>query len=268
MTTSTVILTLCVVMYWTNLCKVEGDTTVSGKQMEGYSGMLVMVMDGKYDMLSSNPYIPSCMQDTIYCNGVYFWKIVLHEDPAGYYRSSKRYMLHKWGLNVTSMMADGSIEMRDIYTDPRANHRAYVVPDESVHYLGWHVHNQAFQFTLQRPVRLTGSSGKGRVVPTGTSFLYGQYMIQKSTLSPDGQVENLDDYYRLKYESSHAIVPRSDTMRAVVLCDVSESPWGSGVSVAASFIKASQFSNGNWFVRTVITLDGQDGLGTAPGINN
>lgn len=267
MTRAKAYLTVCVVMVAATIWSARCETTVSGRQMEGYSGMVVMVMDGKYDMSLPNPFIPSCKSGTIYCNGVYFWKIVLHEDPAEYFRQARRYMLATWGLNVTSMMDDGSLNMRDVYTDPRANHRAYVVPGESVHYRGWQVHNQAFQFTLQRPARLSGSTGNSRIVPSGTSFLYGQYLIQKSTLSQNGKVENSEEYYRLKYESRHAIVPHRDG-KAIVLCSVSESPWGSGLATTASFVMSSQAVKENWFIRTMITLDGVHGLGTHTGITS
>lgn len=258
---------LCIIVIFAFVWNTHGEITVSGREMEGYFGMVVMVMDGKYDMTEANPFIPDCMSGMIYCNGVYFWKVVLHEDAAGHFRESRRYMLDKWGLNVSLMMEDGTLDMKDIYTDPRANHRAYVVPGESVHHLGWHVHNQAFQFTLRRPARLFGSSGKGRIVPTGTSFLYGQYLIQKSSLNKDGTLEHSEDYYRLKYESNHAIIPRRD-MRAMVVCDVKESPWGSGISTSASFLMTSHLSKANWFIRTVITLDRGQGLGKFAGVFN
>lgn len=258
---------LTILMLSISSLPVESITPIQ-EQIRGYSGVIVMIMDGKYDMKSENPYIPDCVQDTVTCNGVYFWKIVLHEDPAEYFRRSKQYMFEKWGIDVSSMLQNGLIHMRDTYTDPRANYRAYAIPGETVHPLGWHVHNQAFQFTLRLGTKVFGAYGRGQHVPAGTSFVFGQYVIQKSTLNENGRVQNSYEHYRISYQSRHPVEPERRTTR-VAFCEVTESPWGTGLITATSFLASTtnnNLSSQNWFMRTIITLDGNTGLGNANGV--
>ena len=87
------------------------------------------------------------------------------------------------------------------------------------------------------------------------------------------QIVSSGDYLRIFYQSIAPILP-PDIGRAVAFaCEVTASPWGSGVAQAVGLVKVlgdgmAPGSLQKQNTRNTLTFDGVDGLGRFSGVKN
>lgn len=216
--------------------------------------MITLIGDGKFNVSEENKEISGCENNS--CTGNYFWKTIANENAFGFENESRNYMLKAWGLNVKQLLEKNEIMMNNIYVDPRTNYRAYIIPGESIHRLGWQVHDQSFYYTLIKQKVLNGEYGNGISVPVGTSFVFGQYWIEKSFIR-EGKIYSLDSYIKLYYQSKIPI-PRFNFQFDSFLFEITSSPWGSGVAMANVFYQKENYIQPNAEIRNFITFDNKD----------
>lgn len=120
------------------------------------------------------------------------------------------------------------------------------------------MHNQFYLYELTRDTRLGGSKGTGIIAAKGTSFVYGQYVVEVSTRKK-GRVKETGKRYRIVYETDEVTQVATETFLGLVN-RVTESPWGTGLAVT-NVIGRKAEEGMMYYFRNVITTDGMDGLG-------
>lgn len=238
----------------------------------GFTGMVVAVADGKYDALSPNPDVPSCF-DAI-CDPTYFVTEIAgwsEQQVEARIAEGKAFFLQRFGLDVDALEGNGSIALINLYADPRLNYRARFVGTEHVHELGWEMHDWGLIVVALEDLAL-GGEFVGETVPPGTLISFGEYWIEKSRLDRrDGapRIVSSDEYLVVRYRAASPIPPANVSGRVAAVCEVFESPWGTGVAqVMSAPVFTGEAGLAVYNIRNVMTFDGGDGLGTYPGVYN
>lgn len=256
-------------------CVAHGDALTINPPSTGFNGMVVYVSDGEFDPTTPHPSVPGCFSGI--CDGNYFWNEIAQADPAQINASeaaAKDFYLQRFGMDIDVLAGNGAISWLNTYTDPRVNYRARFVAGEHVHEFGWEVHEQVWLVVVNQELAL-GGEFEGHSVPPGSVLASGEYWIQKSRLIRLGaqpRIVNQDEYLRIKFQSQSPIVPPGINGRFSAVCDVTESPWGTGVGqIVSSFAIIEDDAEGGLArqnTRNVLTFDGATGLGTYLGVHN
>lgn len=238
----------------------------------GFTGMVVSIADGKYDALSPNPDVPNCF-DAV-CDPNYFVTQIAGwtaQEVDLRFAQAKAFFLERFGLDVDVLEGNGSIALVNLYADPRLNYRTRFIATEHVHEFGWEMHDWGLIVIALEDLPLGGEFA-GEVVPPGTLMSFGEYWIQKSRLDRRGdtpRIVSLDEYLVVRYRAASPIPPANVSGRVAAVCEVYESPWGTGVAqVMSAPVFTGEAGLAVYNIRNVMTFDGGDGTGTYPGVYN
>ena len=206
---------------------------------EGFASMAVYVADGEFDVANPNPNIPNCQN--LFCFGTHWFDQVMGMTPAQIAkeeRAAKSFFLKRFGVDAAALAASGKALFSPFALDPRGNYRARIVDTNSVHKLGWEVHDGGFALVLMAETVL-GGEWSGIKVPAGTMMVFGGYAIQPSRLSEHHGSKVLTDSGRLlviRYQSGEPIFPAGSSGAFFFRCEIVSSPWGPGKA-----------QGGNWY---------------------
>ncbi len=240
----------------------------------GFSGLGIFVADGEFIPGSPNPDVPGCDIVPAFCDINYFFEEVVHftpEEAEAERTAAKAFILERFDLDVDQLLSEGRITWIEGYADPRINYRARVLPNQQIHPLGWEVHDMSFLLIANEELTL-GGEFPGLVIPPGTLITKGQYVIQKSRLiQEDGELilVNLPQRITIEFRSGAPIFPTADPRAPIVAnCELTSSPWGTGVAVVGSFPFMGSGEVLKQGVRNVLTFDGAEGFGDYEGVYN
>ena len=246
----------------------------SSKTPEGFSGLGLFVADGEFVPGSPNPDVPGCDVVPAFCDISYFWEEIVGftpEQAEAEIAAGKAFMMERFGLDVDALVAAGEITWIEAYADPRINYRARLLPNQQIHRYGWEVHDMSLLLIANVSLEL-GGEFEGTVIPPGSLLTKGMYVIQKShVVEHDGQtvLVNLPGRIAIEFQSGAPILASADPRVPIVAnCELTSSPWGTGVAVVGSFPFMGTGELLKQGVRNLLTFDGADGLGSYVGVYN
>jgi hypothetical protein len=151
------------------------------------------------------------------------------EQVAADRAAAKQFFLERFGLDFTKTEPDeqgieripGALFQGFMFS-PKANYRAYTISEESVAPEGWVVRDGGWRIELEQDMLLFGKyrGNEGKLVPAGTSFVFGNYNILAERLKSNEEIV-------IHYESGGPIFANADGVTSFI-CDLSHPKWGKG----------------------------------------